>query len=47
VLRYGEVYWTMMDPVPLDQQLVERFRDKVMAIVGYEADQVKRVIYSE
>ena len=39
-LRYGEVYWTMMDAVPLDQALVERFKGKVMAIVGYEADQV-------
>ena len=30
----------MMDAVPLDQALVERFKGKVMAIVGYEADQV-------
>ena len=38
--RYGEVYWTMMDPVPLNKQLVERFKDKTMAVVGYETDQV-------
>eukprot|EP00501_MAST-03F_sp_TOSAG23-6_P000551 GSMAST32.ASY1.ANO1.572.1 assembled CDS len=38
--RYGEVYWTMMDPVPLDKALVERFKGKTMAIVGYEQDQV-------
>ena len=38
--RYGEVYWTMMDPVPLKKQLVERFKDKTMAVVGYETDQV-------
>ena len=38
--RYGEVYWTMMDPVPLDPNLVSRFKDKTMAIVGYESDQV-------
>ena len=38
--RYGEVYWTMMDPVPLDANLVSRFKDKTMAIVGYESDQV-------
>ena len=37
--RYGEVYWTMMDPVPLDPDLVARFKDKTMAIVGYESDQ--------
>ena len=38
--RYGEVYWTMMDPVPLEKKLVERFKDKTMAVVGYETDQV-------
>ena len=38
--RYGEVYWTMMDSVPLDPDLVARFKDKTMAIVGYESDQV-------
>jgi hypothetical protein len=43
-IRYGEVYWTMMDPVPLDSQLVDRFRGKVMAIVGFEADQVSNII---
>ena len=30
----------MMDPVPLDPELVARFKDKTMAIVGYESDQV-------
>ena len=29
-----------MDEVPLDKALVERFDGKVMAIVGFEADQV-------
>ena len=29
----------MMDPVPLDAELVSRFKDKTMAIVGYETDQ--------
>ena len=38
--RYGEVYWTMMDSVPIDPDLVARFKDKTMAIVGYESDQV-------
>ena len=40
----------MMDPVPLDDALIARFKDKTMAIVGYESDQVhywdqKSVIY--
>ncbi len=41
MLRYGEVYWTMMDSVDLDSKVVERFDGKVMAIVGFEADQVR------
>ena len=38
--KYSEVYWTMMDPVELDKDLVARFQGKTMAIVGYETDQV-------
>ena len=38
--QYSEVYWTMMDPVALDTDLVARFQGKTMAIVGYETDQV-------
>merc|ERR1719412_3310724 len=38
--KYSEVYWTMMDPVSLDKDLVARFQGKTMAIVGYETDQV-------
>lgn len=30
----------MMDPVPMDKDLVARFQGKTMAIVGYETDQV-------
>ena len=30
----------MMDPVKLDEEIVERFNGKTMAIVGYETDQV-------
>merc|ERR1719334_3053548 len=40
--RYGEVFWTMMDPVPLDEDIVKRFAGKTMAIVGYETDQVMK-----
>ena len=38
--KYSEVYWTMMDPVPLDQDVVDKFKGKIMAVVGYETDQV-------
>ena len=44
--RYGDVFWTMMDPVPLDPDLVARFKDKTMAIVGYETDQVHKSVNS-
>ena len=40
--RYGMVYWTMMDPVPLPENIVKRFKNKKIAIVGYEVDQVFR-----
>jgi len=40
--KYGEVYWTMMDEVALEKEIVDRFDGKVMAIVGFEADQVVR-----
>ena len=38
--QYSEVYWTMMDPVPLDPAVVDKFKGKIMAVVGYETDQV-------
>ena len=38
--RYGDVYWTMMQPVLLPNNIVKRFNNKVIAIVGYEVDQV-------
>lgn len=40
--RYGEVFWTMMDPVALPDYIIERYKGKAMAIVGYEADQVRK-----
>jgi len=39
---YGEVFWTMMDPIPLPADIVARFANKTIAIVGYEVDQVYR-----
>ena len=38
--HYGQVYWTMMEPIPLDPEFVKRFDGKTMAITGYEVDQV-------
>ena len=40
--RYGDVYWTMMNPVLLSSNIRNRFNDKIMAITGYEMDQVVR-----
>jgi len=37
---YGQVYWKMMDPIPLPPEIVSRFDNKTMAIIGYEANQV-------
>ena len=39
---YSQVYWTMMDPVDLPQEIIKRFEDKGMAIVGFEFDQVRK-----
>ena len=33
-----------MDPVPLDPDLVARFKDQTMAIVGYETDQGQNLV---
>ena len=37
--KYAEVHWRMHDAISLEDYLIERFRGKVMAIVGYEVDQ--------
>lgn len=37
---YSQVYWTRNSPVNLPPELVSRFAGKVMAITGYEVDQV-------
>jgi hypothetical protein len=37
---YSQVYWTMMGAVDLPEEIVKRFKGKVMAITGYEVDQV-------
>jgi len=40
--RYAQVYWTLMESVPLDEAIVKRFANKTMAITGYEVDQVMK-----
>lgn len=37
---YSQVYWTRNEPIALPDALVTRFQNKVMAITGYEVDQV-------
>lgn len=39
--EYAEVHWRMHDAISLEDNLIERFRGKVMAIVGYEVDQIR------
>ena len=38
--HYGENFWTDQGNVPLPDHIVKRFAGKVMAITGYEQDQV-------
>ena len=38
--RYGEVFWTDQGSTPLPPDIVKRFDGKVIAIQGYEQDQV-------
>ena len=39
--RYSEVFWKELPPMALPPDLVQRFRNKTMAVVGYEVDQVQ------
>ena len=38
--HYAEVFWTDMGTHPIPPEIVRRFANKTMAIVGYEMDQV-------
>ena len=38
---YGEVFWTHLPSVELPDELKQRFKGKGMAVVGFEADQVR------
>ena len=39
---YSQVFWRALPVVQLPQDIVQRFDGKVMAVVGFEADQVRR-----
>ncbi|EOD05979.1 hypothetical protein EMIHUDRAFT_453585 [Emiliania huxleyi CCMP1516] len=41
--HYAEVFWTDMGTHPIPPEIVRRFANKTMAIVGYEMDQMERV----
>ena len=41
--NYAQVFWAQMETVPLPPEIIERFANRTMAIVGYEVDQVRRV----
>eukprot|EP00041_Stephanoeca_diplocostata_P039733 m.1637620 g.1637620 ORF g.1637620 m.1637620 type:complete len:886 (-) comp25984_c0_seq1:1972-4629(-) len=45
--KYSQVYWTRNAPVNLPAALVKRFEGKVMAITGYEVDQVTHTVSGE
>jgi hypothetical protein len=38
---YSEVHWRMHGDIKLPDEITRRFSNKVMAIVGYEVDQVE------
>ncbi|KAH3737860.1 uncharacterized protein LOC127850309 [Dreissena polymorpha] len=38
--HYGEVFWTDQGNNPIPKEIIDRFKGKVMAITGYEQDQV-------
>ena len=40
--RYGEVFWRGLPPAPVPAEIQKRFDGKVIAITGYEQDQVIR-----
>ena len=40
--RYGEVFWKALPQVELPDEIVRRFDNGTMAVIGYEQDQVVR-----
>eukprot|EP00051_Salpingoeca_urceolata_P013699 m.173227 g.173227 ORF g.173227 m.173227 type:complete len:766 (+) comp17867_c1_seq2:212-2509(+) len=41
--RYSQVFWKLMDPVPLPEHIIKRYNGSAMAVTGYEVDVVRRV----
>jgi hypothetical protein len=39
---YSQVYWKMMTPVSLPPEIIARFTNRGMAVVGFEFDQVRK-----
>lgn len=39
---YSQVWWKALPHVPIPDDVVQRFKGKGMAVVGYEVDQVRR-----
>lgn len=40
---YSQVFWKGLPPVDLPKEIVEKYKGKGMAVVGFEMDQVRRV----
>jgi hypothetical protein len=38
--HYGQVFWTDQGTTPIPDEVIKKFDGKVMAIMGYEQDQV-------
>lgn len=39
--KYSQVFWRMQEAVPIPIKVQERFANKIMAVTGYEVDQVR------
>jgi hypothetical protein len=45
--RYSQVWWAPLDPVDFPKELIQKYENRSMAIVGWEIDQVVRGNTSE
>ena len=41
---YSQVFWTQLPPVALPAQIIDRFDGKAMAVVGFEINQVRKIV---
>ena len=44
---YSQVYWKGLPPVNLPEHIMSKYKDKVMAVVGFELDQIRVVMDEE